>query len=111
MDFDDTLYIHDKVNIRMISFLYQCANQNIPVILITKHSKDIHESLKKLKISEELFFDIIQLEQMEDKCRYIKGKDSILIDDSFAERKRVRERLGIPVFDIDMVESLIDWRM
>lgn len=48
---------------------------------------------------------------MEDKCRYIKGKDSILIDDSFAERKRVRERLGIPVFDIDMVESLIDWRM
>ena len=111
MDFDDTLYIHDKVNIQMISFLYQCANQSIPVILITKHSKDIHESLKKLKISEELFFDIIQLEQMEDKCRYIKGKDSILIDDSFAERKRVRERLGIPVFDIDMVESLIDWRM
>ena len=111
MDFDDTLYIGDKVNIQMISFLYQCANQNIPVVLITKHSKDIHDSLKKLKISEDLFYEIIHLEQAEDKCEYIKDTDCILIDDSFAERKNAKEKLGIAVFDLDMIESLIDWRM
>ena len=111
MDFDDTLYIGDKVNIQMISFLYQCANQNIPVVLITKHSKDIHDSLKILKISEDLFYEIIHLEQGEDKCKYIKETDCILIDDSFAERKNAKDKLGIGVFDLDMIESLIDWRM
>ena len=27
-----------------------------------------------------------------------------------AERKRVKEAGGIPVFDLDMVESLLDWK-
>lgn len=111
MDFDDTLCINDKVNVPMVCFLYQCANQGIPVILITKHLKDIHESLKQLKISEELFSEIIHIGQQEDKSKYIKDTDCILIDDSFAERKNVREKLGIAVFDLDMIESLIDWRM
>ncbi len=111
MDFDDTLYIDDKVNIPMVAFLYQCVNQNIPVILITKHAKDIHETLKHFKISEELFANIIHLEQGEDKCKFIGNTDCILIDDSFTERKNAREKLGIAVFDLDMIESLIDWRV
>ena len=36
---------------------------------------------------------------------------SIFIDDSFSERLAISERLGIPVFDLDAVESLIDWRL
>jgi hypothetical protein len=41
----------------------------------------------------------------------MKEKNAIFIDDSFAERKKVHDVLGIPVYDVDMVESLIDWRM
>jgi hypothetical protein len=36
--------------------------------------------------------------------------DAIFIDDSFQERVRVSKALGIPGFDLDAVESLIDHR-
>lgn len=111
MDFDDTLYIDDKVNIQMIAFLYQCHNKGIPVVLLTKHAKDIHASLARYKIAESLFEDIIHIAPGSDKASYMKDLDSILIDDSFAERLNVKEKLSIPVFDLDMIESLLDWRM
>ena len=111
MDFDDTLCIGGKVNILMISFLYQCANKGIPVVMITKHQGDIQKSLKQFKISEKLFSQIIKIEKEEDKCKYIVDRDCILIDDSFAERKNARDKLGIAVFDLDMIECLMDWRM
>lgn len=111
MDFDDTLYLGDKVNIQMVAFLYQCFNKGIPVTLLTKHEKDIHESLAKYCISESLFDRIIHIGQGEDKSRYITDRDAILVDDSFAERKRVKDQTGIPVYDLDMIESLLDWRM
>ena len=110
IDFDDTLYIRNKVNVMMIAFLYQCINKGIPIILLTKHCKNIHESLRKYKISEDLFKEIIHINQEEDKSKYIEA-DGILIDDSFAERKNVRGKKGIPVYDLDMIESLLDWRM
>jgi hypothetical protein len=38
-------------------------------------------------------------------------KTSIFIDDSFSERLAISNELDIPVFDLDAIESLIDWRM
>ena len=111
LDFDDTLYLDDKVNITMISFVYQCINKGIPVILLTKHTKDIYDSLDKFRISKDLFAEIIHIEKDRDKSEYITAKDAIFIDDSFAERKNIHDKLGIPVYDLDMIESLIDWRM
>lgn len=111
MDFDDTLYLDDKVNITMISFVYQCFNKGIPVILLTKHANDIYDSLDKFRISKELFASIIHIPKGSDKSEFITEKDSIFIDDSFAERKNISEKLNIPVYDLDMIESLIDWRM
>lgn len=110
MDFDDTLYFGNRVNVMMVAFLYQCNNKGIPVILLTKHSGDISVSLKKLKISEFLFSEIIHIGQGEDKSKYIDA-DGILIDDSFIERQNARNKVGISVYDLDMVESLIDWKL
>lgn len=110
MDFDDTLYLGKKVNVMMVAFLYQCVNNNTPVVLLTKHTNNISESLKKFKLSEDLFSQIIQIEQNEEKSQYIES-DGILIDDSFTERKKVKDKIGIPVYDLDMIESLIDWRL
>lgn len=111
MDFDDTLYLGEKVNIQMIVFLYQCSNKGIPVVLLTKHTKDIKSSLHRFKISEALFDEVIQIDPSENKLKYIDEADAIFIDDSFAERKNIKDKIGIPVFDLDMIESLIDWRM
>ena len=38
-------------------------------------------------------------------------KPSIFIDDSFSERLSIANKLNMPVFDLDAVESLIDWRL
>ncbi len=110
LDYDDTLIISDKVNNQLISFLYQAISNGKKIILLSKHAGDIVEDLKRYRISSELFDEIIILEKNEQKTDYIKETDAIFIDDSFAERKRVWEKLHIPVFDLDMVECLIDWR-
>lgn len=110
LDYDDTLIVKGKVNELLMYFLYQCRNNNKKIHLLTKHIGDIHEELKKFGISEELFEDIIVLSDDKQKPDYINKELSIFIDDSFAERKRVRDICNIPVFDIDMVESLIDYK-
>ncbi|WP_029322793.1 ATP-grasp domain-containing protein [Butyrivibrio sp. AE3004] len=110
LDYDDILTLGDKVNADVMRFVYQARNKGKRIILLSKHSTDIHADLKKAGISEELFEDIQVLEKSEEKSDYIKETDAIFIDDSFAERKKVKEKCGIPVFDVDMIESLIDWK-
>lgn len=109
VDFDDTITVRGKVNDMLMMFLYQARNADKELVLLTKHANDINESLAKYAISPALFAEIIHIEQSGDKAKYIKP-DSILIDDSYAERRRVHDECGIPVFDLDMVESLLDWR-
>ena len=48
-------------------------------------------------------------EKTDDKSKYVSNKSSIFIDDSFAERRNILTKCNIPVFDLDMIESLIDW--
>ena len=111
LDYDDTLTLGDKVNADAMRFLYQARNAGKKIILLSKHATDLHVDLKKAGISEELFDKIIVLRKDEDKSDYITEKKAIFIDDSFAERKRIKDKCQIPVFDVDMIESLIDWRM
>lgn len=111
VDFDDTIIIKEKVNEILMMLLYQLQNKGKKITLLTKHNKDIINSLKRYNISESLFNEIIHIDQLHKKSDYIENVNSIFIDDSFAERKDVKEKCGIPVFDLDMVESLIDWRI
>lgn len=115
MDLDDTLIIRGKVCLMAVRFLYQCLNHNIPVTLITRHTYDHKENteeyLKKCCISNKLFDEIITIPFDHCKADYIKGNKSIFIDNSFAERKQIRDKCGIPVFDVDCIEVLLDWRM
>ncbi len=110
VDFDDTITLRGKVNATLMMYLYQIRNAGKELVLLTKHANDLAESLDKYAISPALFSEIIHIEQSADKSAYIKPH-SILIDDSFAERERVHDKCGIPVFDLDMVESLLDWRV
>lgn len=110
IDFDDTLIIHDKVNTDIMKLIYQSINKNKKVILLTKHEFDLGESLNKYRISKTLFDEIILLKPGEKKSKYIDKNKSIFIDNYFVERIDVRSECDIPVFDVDSVESLIDYR-
>ena len=111
MDFDDTITVNNKVNADMMRFIYQSYNAGKQIHLLSKHQKDIKESLSKYAISEKLFADITVIPKEDEKYRYITEKNAIFVDDSFAERKKIHDNVGIPVFDVDMIESLIDWKV
>jgi hypothetical protein len=111
IDFDDTVTYGEKVNPYVMMFMYQCLSKDIELILITKHVHDIRETLSKLKISAEMFNEIIHITHDDLKHTYFKhDKKSIFIDDSYNERKQIHKEYGLPVFDLDAIESLIDWR-
>lgn len=112
LDFDDTVFFKGKINTFLMMFLYQCVNEKKEIILITKHVRDIRETLKDLKIDADLFDEIITLSKEDEKHEFMDNDvPSIFIDDSFSERLSIANNLGIPVFDLDAVESLIDWRL
>lgn len=108
IDFDDLIIIDEKVNIDAMAFIYQAKNQSKKIYLITKHKDDIRKTLKNYTIDAALFNEIIHLTKEHEKSDFIKHKDSIFVDDSFAERNKVAVKLGIPVFDAHMFESLIE---
>ncbi len=110
VDFDDTLVLKDSINTQLIMFLYQCVNNKKRIVLLTKHSTDIFTDLEKFKISKELFSDVVLLKSNDKKSNFIYSKNSIFIDDSFAEREEVNLKTGINCFGTDMIEGLIDWR-
>lgn len=110
-DYDDTIIVNGKVNKTLISFLYQAKEQGKKIHLLSKHIGDLYEDLNKYCICKKLFDEIIVIDPGLDKTKYISEKSAIFIDDSFSERLNVKKKLGIAVFDLDMVESLIDWRI
>lgn len=109
-DFDDTLIINDKVHLPSIRFLYQCKNLNKKVILITRHDKDLNETFDKYAISPKLFTEILHITFDDKKTDYINPAGAIFIDNSYQERKLVYDRFNIPVFDVEGLEVLTDWR-
>ncbi len=107
IDYDDTLIINNKVNTEVLTFIYKCINENKKVILITKHEFDFEASLKKFRISRDMFDEVLHLDIDDKKYKYIDSEKSILIDNYFMERNQAKEKLGIPVFDVDAVSCLI----
>jgi len=112
VDLDDTLLMRDSYcNEYLMFYLYQCLNKNRELILITRHADDINRTLDRYRISPSLFSHIVKLDFSQKKYQFMKtDKRSIFIDNSFAERREVKEHLQIPAFDINNIECLIDWR-
>ena len=109
-DFDDTLIIKENVNLMAIRFLYQCKNKKKRIILLTKHESNLNTSMKAYCIDENLFNEIIHVDINACKANYINPSKSIFIDNSYKEREQVYNILDIPVFDVDGIETLLDWK-
>lgn len=113
LDYDDTITLQDGrcINVMLMAFLYQCLNKGKKIILLTRHAGEIDEELHRIHVDKAMFSEIIHLNEKGAKSRYIIHKKAIFIDDSFRERYDVSEKCGIPVFDLDSIEALIDWRV
>lgn len=107
IDFDDCLLLGNRVNTSLISLIYQFLNERKKLILITKHEREINKTLKEYRLTD-IFDEIIHLNKNHSKYEYITNNRSIFIDDSHSERFDVHEKLGIPVFAPDAIESLLN---
>lgn len=107
LDLDDLVVLEGKVNPAVMAFVYQCVNKGVEVCLLTRHKADLDATLKKHRL-QNTFDEVIWVKGDDEKFLYIKDKDAIFIDDSFAERKKVHEECGIPTFDGHMVEVLME---
>ena len=107
IDFDETLVVERHVHDHAMAFLYQCRNRGIHTVLITKHQHNLTESLRAYGIAETLFENIIHISEAEEKWRFINPEEAIFIDNYWFDRREVKEKLGIPVFDVDGIECLL----
>lgn len=111
IDFDDTITKEGRVNQNVMMFLYHQKNKGRTLKLITKHQGNLEETLDKLAIHRGIF-DVIHHIPMEDeKYNYITEKERVIfIDNAYGERLKVKRKLNLPVFDVDALATLIDWR-
>lgn len=90
LDFDDTLVVRNRVNTFMMMFLYQAKNAGKRIVLLSRHRKDIEESLRHYRVDRRLFDELHVLKDGERKSDYVTEKQAVFIDDSFGERHEVR---------------------
>jgi len=109
VDLDDTLILDGKINIPVLSFLFQCINEGKKIILLTKHVGNLSGTLENYRLSQ-IFDEIIHISSDASKSDHIREASAIFIDDSFKERKEVYEQRGILTFDSSMLEMLINDR-
>jgi hypothetical protein len=107
IDYDDTIVKTGVINTNVIKFLYQCINQGKKIVLLTKHDGNLQTELKKYRLSE-VFDRVVHLDRNEKKSDYIDDLNAIFIDDSYGERKAVYDSYGISVFDVNMLECLLE---
>ena len=112
VDFDDCIYLENQyINTTLIAFLFQCINKGVFITLLSKHDDQhlipLNTLLDTLRIRP-IFNRIIHLKQNDEKYKHIDNLESIFIDDSFSERRMVSEKKGIPVFSLDMVDTLFN---
>lgn len=107
LDYDDCLIIENQINSQMLAFLAQCRNFNKKIFILSRHNGNLTTELTKFGLKQ--FFDgIYHIKDNTPKSKFINRKHPIFIDDSFSERKEVKNSLHIPVFSTDMVECLIN---
>ena len=107
IDLDDTLILNGQVNLQVVKFIYQCINQGKRIKLVTRHGKDVSETLSEHRLLN-LFDDVIHITEGAPKSGVLTDKNAIFIDDSFSERMDVARNCGIPTFDGSMLEVLTE---
>ena len=107
IDFDDTLIINDEINTLAVKFLFQCINNRVKIILITRCKGDLMALLDKYRLRN-IFDEIIHIKNGEPKSKFIDKSGGVFIDDSYKERKEVLTSIkNIYTLDSSMLSMLI----
>lgn len=107
LDIDSCIIKTNNINTLLIMYLYQCVNKNINIIGLTSNYRETIEELKKCKVSDKLFNDIIENKNIENIEFY---NNSIYISNEENYRIYVRENKKICSFSNNIIECLLDWR-
>jgi hypothetical protein len=111
IDFDDTITKNGKVNQNVMAFVYHQKNKGRTLKLITKHQGNLDETLNALAIHKGLFDEIIHIPMNDEKYKYIPERERVIfVDNAYGERLKIKRELDLPVFDVDALTTLIDWR-
>ena len=105
IDIDDTILIGEKINPMVMAFIFQCRNEGKDIVFSTRGNP--RNMIPSVLNDIPRWVTTIYIPSFGKKSDFIRKNKSIFIDDSFAERKEVHDKLGIPVFDVDGVEALI----
>ncbi len=106
VDLDETLIIDGLAVPAVMAFIYQSIADGKRIVLITRHARDVQQTLKSARISAHLFDEIIHITDASSKAAHI-GPDAIFIDNHFPERRDVANQRGIPVLDVDALEFFL----
>lgn len=111
LDLDDTLIVAGRVNPVIVMLLYQWAAASIPVVLVTRHNREPRATLEAFRLHSGLVTEVVHIRDESCKSAVIDPSvPSIFIDDAYRERLDVARTHGIPVFDVDAAEQLLEWR-
>ncbi len=110
VDFDDTLLTPEgKLNLDVVRFIFHCKNQNKRIFLITKNKNNsLYKKLDEYGIKN-VFDNIFHMSEEEKKTNYMIRTKSLLIDDSFVERKEAMEK-GILAYspgNVKLIEGCV----
>lgn len=110
IDPDETLVVKNKVNTSLIKVIYQQKNKHKKIVLLTRNMELLKTWFKKYGLCEEIFDEIITIENQEQLLNCIKYKQAVFVSSHFEDRLQVMKVCEIPVFNTDAVECLIDTR-
>ncbi len=106
VDLDDTLVLNDELNSPVLDLVREAVRVGAWTAVITRASYDPVSRLEKLGVSR-LFREVIHLQDRRPKQSFIRhGANSILIDDSFRERKECGARSDILSVDASAASGL-----
>ncbi|WP_116366876.1 ATP-grasp domain-containing protein [Parahaliea mediterranea] len=107
VDYDDTLVIADRINIRLVGLLLHLSERGAEIHLISKHKGQLLSDIKKRRLLS-LFDSIVHITDGRRKSDYIdkNSANAIFIDDSYSERREIESICKIQTFDCSMIESL-----
>ena len=109
MGLADLVLVDDSVDLTAIRFIFQCRNRGIAVHLITRHAGDLAATLRKHGLAD-LFASIRQIAPTEPKWPHVPPGAAVFIDASIPDRRAVTQHRGVPAFDPQNLEALIDHR-
>jgi len=104
VDWDDTLRLgHRSVRHELIGALYLLRDQ-LPLVLVTKHSGDLLQSLENCGVSPGLFNEVIQVKHS--KVDETSLHQYLLIDDSATERSLWKSWATCPVSAVPILMAM-----